>query len=49
MPKDESEDLFEVISGLSSDLSILFIEHDMSIVFKIAQTVRVLSYGRVLE
>ena len=29
-------------------MTLIFIEHDMSIVFKIAQTVRVLSYGRVL-
>jgi branched-chain amino acid transport system ATP-binding protein len=29
-------------------MTLIFIEHDMSIVFKIAQSVRVLSYGRVL-
>ncbi len=29
-------------------MTLIFIEHDMSIVFKIAETVRVLSYGRVL-
>jgi len=27
---------------------LIFIEHDMDIVFKFAQTIRVLSYGRVL-
>ena len=29
-------------------LTLIFIEHDMDIVFKYAQTIRVLSYGRVL-
>ena len=29
-------------------MTLIFIEHDMSIVFKIAQSVKVLSYGRVL-
>jgi branched-chain amino acid transport system ATP-binding protein len=29
-------------------VTLIFIEHDMDIVFKIAQSVRVLSYGRVL-
>ena len=29
-------------------MTLIFIEHDMDIVFKIAQTIRVLSYGQVL-
>jgi len=29
-------------------MTLVFIEHDMDIVFKFAQTIRVLSYGRVL-
>ena len=29
-------------------MTLIFIEHDMDIVFKVAQTVRVLSYGSVL-
>ena len=29
-------------------MTLIFIEHDMSIVFKIAQSIKVLSYGRVL-
>ena len=32
----------------SSDLTVVFIEHDMDIVFRIAQTIRVLKYGQVL-
>jgi branched-chain amino acid transport system ATP-binding protein len=29
-------------------MTLIFIEHDMDIVFKVAETVRVLSYGTVL-
>jgi branched-chain amino acid transport system ATP-binding protein len=29
-------------------ITVVFIEHDMDIVFKIAQSIRVLSYGTVL-
>ena len=29
-------------------ITVVFIEHDMDIVFKIAQSIRVLCYGRVL-
>jgi len=29
-------------------LTLVFIEHDMDIVFKVAQSIRVLSYGAVL-
>ena len=32
----------------SSRLTVVFIEHDMDIVFKIAETIRVLKYGQVL-
>ena len=48
MPKGESEALFRAIAGLPADVTVLFIEHDMDIVFKYAQTIRVLSYGKVL-
>jgi branched-chain amino acid transport system ATP-binding protein len=29
-------------------MTLIFIEHDMDIVFRVAQTIRVLSYGAVL-
>jgi branched-chain amino acid transport system ATP-binding protein len=32
----------------ATDLTIIFIEHDMDIVFKIAETIHVLKYGQVL-
>ncbi|MGB3339340.1 MAG: ABC transporter ATP-binding protein [Devosia sp.] len=48
VPKDESAALFGVIAGLPSDISVLFIEHDMDIVFKFASRIIVLVGGGVL-
>lgn len=48
VPKDESADLFDVIANLSRDLSVLFIEHDMNLVFRFASRIIVMVGGRVL-
>ena len=48
VPKDESAALFGVISALPDDISILFIEHDMDIVFSFATRIIVLVSGAVL-
>jgi branched-chain amino acid transport system ATP-binding protein len=48
VPKDESAELFEVISGLSQDLTVLFIEHDMNVVFRFASRIIVMVGGRIL-
>lgn len=48
VPKDESAALFAVIAALPSDISVLFIEHDMDIVFKFASRIIVLVSGAVL-
>jgi ABC-type branched-subunit amino acid transport system ATPase component len=48
VPKEESKELFTVIAGLSKDLSILFIEHDMEVVFRFASHILVLVGGRLL-
>jgi branched-chain amino acid transport system ATP-binding protein len=48
VPKDESRELFGVIAGLSSDLTILFIEHDMNVVFRFASRIHVMVGGRIL-
>lgn len=48
VPKDESAALFSVISALPADISVLFIEHDMDIVFKFATRIIVLVAGAVL-
>ncbi|MGQ2908197.1 MAG: ABC transporter ATP-binding protein [Aliihoeflea sp.] len=48
VPKDESAMLFSVIAGLPEDISVLFIEHDMNIVFRFATRIIVLVGGGVL-
>ncbi len=48
VPKDETSVLFGVIGALPKDISVLFIEHDMDIVFSFASRIVVLVQGSVL-
>ncbi|WP_439890494.1 ABC transporter ATP-binding protein [Ralstonia sp. 25C] len=48
IPAGESAELFEVIASLPRDITILFIEHDMNLVFRFAERITVLVAGRVL-
>ena len=48
VPREESKDLFAAIAGLSRDITVLFIEHDMDLVFRFASRVIVMVGGRVL-
>jgi branched-chain amino acid transport system ATP-binding protein len=47
VPPEESGDIFEVVAGLSDDLSLLFIEHDMHVVFRFASHIIVMVGGAV--
>jgi branched-chain amino acid transport system ATP-binding protein len=48
VPKNESAELFAVIAALSQDLTVLFIEHDMDVVFRFAERIIVMVGGRIL-
>jgi ABC-type branched-subunit amino acid transport system ATPase component len=48
VPRDESAALFDAIANLSRDLTILFIEHDMDVVFRFASNILVMVGGRIL-
>jgi branched-chain amino acid transport system ATP-binding protein len=48
IPAAESAELFSVIASLPSDVCIVFIEHDMNLVFKFAEKITVLVGGTVL-
>jgi branched-chain amino acid transport system ATP-binding protein len=48
VPRDESSQLFDAIAGLSPDLTVLFIEHDMNVVFRFATRIIVMVGGRIL-
>ena len=48
IPSAESAELFGVLAGLPKDVTILFIEHDMELVFRFAERITVLVGGKVL-
>ena len=48
VPRDESAELFTAVTNLSRDITVLFIEHDMNIVFRFASRIIVLVRGAVL-
>jgi branched-chain amino acid transport system ATP-binding protein len=47
VPQEESGDIFEAVVSLSDDLTLLFIEHDMHVVFRFASHIIVLVGGAV--
>jgi branched-chain amino acid transport system ATP-binding protein len=48
VPQGESAELFSVIANLSQDIAVLFIEHDMNVVFRFANRIIVMVGGRIL-
>ncbi|MGH6665558.1 MAG: ABC transporter ATP-binding protein [Pseudolabrys sp.] len=47
VPPEESGDIFEAVARLSGDLTLLFIEHDMHVVFRFASHIIVMVGGAV--
>jgi branched-chain amino acid transport system ATP-binding protein len=48
VPRNESAELFAAIASLAADLTVLFIEHDMEVVFRFASCILVMVGGRIL-
>jgi branched-chain amino acid transport system ATP-binding protein len=48
VPRDESADLFSAIAALPADITVLFIEHDMNLVFRFASRIIVMVAGGIL-
>ncbi len=48
VPREESAELFTAITSLSQDITVLFIEHDMELVFRLASRIIVMVGGRIL-
>ena len=48
IPAADSAEVFQVIAALPGDVTVLFIEHDMELVFRFAQRIAVLVDGRLL-
>ena len=47
VPHEESGEIFEAVAGLSDDLTLLFIEHDMHVVFRFASHIIVMVGGAI--
>jgi branched-chain amino acid transport system ATP-binding protein len=45
----ESTEMSNFLRGLDPDLAILLIEHDMDVVFDVADEISVLHFGQILE
>jgi ABC-type branched-subunit amino acid transport system ATPase component len=48
VPQSESVEILDVIAALPSETAVLFIEHDIDLVFRFAERITVLVAGRVL-
>jgi branched-chain amino acid transport system ATP-binding protein len=48
VPREESAELFTAITSLSQDITVLFIEHDMELVFRLASRIIVMVGGAIL-
>jgi ABC-type branched-subunit amino acid transport system ATPase component len=48
VPREESAELFTAINNLSQDITVLFIEHDMELVFRLASRIIVMVGGSIL-
>ena len=48
VPREESAELFTAVTNLSKDITVLFIEHDMDLVFRFASRIIVMVGGRIL-
>ena len=49
VPEGERHEILEIVAGLPKDVTVLLIEHDMDVVFALADTITVLVNGAVLE
>jgi branched-chain amino acid transport system ATP-binding protein len=48
VPQGESAERFAAIAALSQEIAVLFIEHDMNVVFRFANRIIVMVGGRIL-
>jgi branched-chain amino acid transport system ATP-binding protein len=49
MSNPETENAIELIRKISSNKTLLIVEHDMSVIFKLADRISVLVYGKIIE
>jgi branched-chain amino acid transport system ATP-binding protein len=49
VPEGESEEIFAALGTLPEGIAVLFIEHDMDVVFRFAERITVMNAGRILR
>ncbi len=49
VPEGESEEVFLALEALPRDIAVLFIEHDMDVVFRFAERITVMVAGQILR
>jgi branched-chain amino acid transport system ATP-binding protein len=49
VPEGESEEIFQALAALPRDIAVLFIEHDMDVVFRFAERITVMVAGQILR
>jgi branched-chain amino acid transport system ATP-binding protein len=49
MSPAETADMVQLIDGLPRSLTLLIVEHDMDVIFHLAEQVTVLHYGQVIS
>ena len=49
MGAEESNAMLAMLQALKGDITLLLVEHDMDVVFSLADTISVLVYGQVIE
>jgi branched-chain amino acid transport system ATP-binding protein len=49
MSPEETQKMTRLLMGLPRDITLLIIEHDMDVVFSLADRITVLHYGEVLS
>ena len=48
VPSQESTEIFAALAALPQDIAVLFIEHDMDVVFRFAERITVMDAGQIL-
>ncbi len=48
LTKEESADITAIIKGLGSNITVLVVDHDMDMVFEVAERILVLHYGELI-
>src|ERR1700728_355544 len=49
VPEGESEEIFVALGTLPRDIAVLFIEHDMDVVFRFAERITVMVAGQIMR